>query len=104
TNENRIGFTHPVFIGIRTELPKTNQVVKELARNDSVSEIYQTIGDYNLRIAVLTPSLEQTRSFVENLSRIEGVLDVKSTLVLKSLKDDKYSSLFSLTKALPFEE
>ncbi|HLD80623.1 MAG TPA: Lrp/AsnC family transcriptional regulator [archaeon] len=99
-----LGLNHPVYVGLRTELPKTSKVVQELTKSDLVCSLYQTIGYYNVLMKILSPNLKQTRKFIEDLGKIDGVLDVNSTIALSTLKDERYSPVSSLgqTEMLEF--
>jgi Lrp/AsnC family transcriptional regulator for asnA, asnC and gidA len=85
-NLKALGFENPIFISIRTEMPKTADIVKRLMENDFVTELYQTLGEYNIMAKILVRDLEEAKRFVEQLQSIEGILDVKSTLVLSPMK------------------
>ena len=94
-----MGFTHPVFVGIRTEIAKSNNVIKELGRMDEVSEVYQMIGETDILVKVMTNDLDKTKQFIDNLSRIDGVLDIKTHLVLKTLKEEKHAPVLSVNQS-----
>ena len=93
-----LGLAHPVFVGLRTELPKTAKVVQELSKSDYVCSVYQTIGHYNIFIKVIAPDLNKTRQFIDSLSRVDGILDTNSSLTLATLKDERYAPIGSLSQ------
>lgn len=95
-----LGFENPVYIQLRTELSKNKMITKKLAEMDYVMELYQVLGEYNILLKLLIPNLEEAEIFVEKLGTIDGVLDVKTIVVLSQLKKSNTLPAFSLQKKL----
>ena len=84
-----LGFSKPVFIQMRTDLSKHKDVIKKVQGFEHVFEVYQTMGEYNMLIKAILPDLESTKEFISRLGSLDGVLDMKSMLVLESCKSGK---------------
>ncbi|MEM0360309.1 MAG: Lrp/AsnC family transcriptional regulator [Candidatus Diapherotrites archaeon] len=81
-----IGFEKPVFLQIRTDLSKHKDVMKKLESLEHVNEVYQVMGEYNLLLKAVLPDSPSTKEFLDRLASIDGVLDMKSMVVLEKVK------------------
>ena len=81
-----LGFSKPVFVQVRTDLSKHKDVVKKVHAFEHVSEVYQVMGEYNLLLKAVLPDLDSTKEFIERLGSLDGVLDMKSLVVLERVK------------------
>jgi DNA-binding Lrp family transcriptional regulator len=91
-NYKVLGYENPIYVQMRCESSKTKDVVKRLQGMDFVLELYQILGEYNLIIKLIVPNLESAEKFINQLGLIDGVIDLKTMVVLSELKK---------TKALP---
>lgn len=85
-NYNVLGFENPIFVQIRSEISKNKDLVKKLESFDFVMELYQVLGEYNLIAKIVLPSLKDAEKFIERLGSLDGVIDIKSLVVLSKLK------------------
>jgi len=81
-----LGFSKPVFVQVRTDLSKHKDVIKKVESFEHIFEVYQTLGEYNLLLKAVLPDLESTKDFISRLGSLDGVLDMKSMMVLDSSK------------------
>lgn len=94
-NLDVLGFENPIFVQIRSELSKNKDLIKKLDSFDYVMELYQVLGEYNLLAKLVLPDLDYAEKFINELGSIDGVLDIKTLVVLSKLK--KSNSLPSTT-------
>ena len=85
-NLSVLGFSKPVFVQVRTDRSKHKDLMKKVAGFEHVFELYQTMGEYNLLLKAVLPDLESTKDFIERLGSLDGVLDMKSMMVLERSK------------------
>ena len=85
-NYSAIGFEKPLFIQLRTDLSKFKDVVKKLDGLENIIEVHQVLGEYNLLLKVVLPSLSAVEPFLARLSTVDGVQDMKSLVVVSQLK------------------
>jgi DNA-binding Lrp family transcriptional regulator len=95
-----LGFENPIFVQIRSELSKNKDLIKKLNSLDFVSELYQVLGEYNLIGKLSVPNLEYAEKFINDLGMIDGVLDIKTMVVLSELKKSNSLPSESLQKTL----
>ncbi len=81
-----LGFSKPVFVQLRTDLSKHRDLLKKMNSFEHVFEVYQTMGEYNILLKAVLPDLESTKGFIERLGSLDGILDMKSMMVLESAK------------------
>ena len=81
-----LGFEKPVFAQVRTDLSKHRDVLKKVESFEHVAEVYQTMGEYNMLLKAVLPDMESTKEFLERLGSLDGVLDMKSMIVLDKVK------------------
>ena len=82
-----LGFEKPVFVQVRTDLSKHKDVLKKIESFEHVSEAYLTMGEYNMLLKAVLPSMDSTKDFIERLGSLDGVLDIKSLVVLEKLRN-----------------
>lgn len=94
-NYKALGYENPIFVQIRSEVAKNKDIIKKLGNMDFVLELYQVLGEYNLIAKLIVPNLETAEKFISQLGLIDGVIDLKTMVVLSELK--KKASLPSKT-------
>lgn len=88
-NYKVLGYENPIFVQMRCEVSKNKDVVKKLQGMDFVLELYQVLGEYNLILKLIVPNLESAEKFINQLGLIDGVIDLKTMVVLSELKKTK---------------
>jgi Lrp/AsnC family transcriptional regulator, regulator for asnA, asnC and gidA len=95
-----LGYENPIYVQIRSELSKNRELIKRLKEFDYVLELNQILGEYNLLAKLVVPDLNYAEKFIEKLSALDGVLDIKTLVVLSELKKTNSLPAFSLQKKL----
>ena len=85
-NYKALGYENPIFVQIRSEVSKHKDIVKKLNEMDFVLELYQVLGEYNLIAKLIVPNLETAEKFISQLGLIDGIIDLKTMVVLSELK------------------
>ena len=85
-NYNALGFENPIYVQIRSELSKNKDLIKKIEAFDFVSEFYEVLGEYNLLAKLVLPSLGDAEKFIEKLGFLDGIIDIKTLVVLSKLK------------------
>ncbi|MBI5884930.1 Lrp/AsnC family transcriptional regulator [archaeon] len=99
-NLKALGYQEPIFLQLRTELPKQKEVVKKLSQMDFIIELYNVLGEYNLIAKVVSPNNEATQSYLSQLEKVDGILDLKSAVVLEHHKKSAALPTHSLQNKL----
>lgn len=88
-NYKVLGYENPIFLQMRTDVSKNKDVIKKLQGMDFVIELYQVLGEYNLIAKLIVPSLDSAEKFISQLGLIDGVIDLKTMVVLSDVKKSK---------------
>ncbi len=95
-----LGYENPIFVQIRTEMSKNKDVIKRLKELDYIIELYQILGEYNLLAKLIVPNIESAETFINKLGTFDGILDVKTQVILTELKKTNALPAHSLQKKL----
>ena len=85
-NYKALGFENPIFVQIRTEVSKNKDLIKKLAALDYVAELYQVLGEYNMVAKIIVQDLDAAEKTIAKLGTLDGILDLKTLVVLSELK------------------
>ena len=88
-NYKVLGFENPIFVQIRSEISKNNDLVKKLSELDYVIELHQVLGEYNLLAKLMVNDLGNAEKVINKLGLLDGILDLKTLVVLSELKKSK---------------
>ncbi len=76
------------IVGIVADVNKVEAVSKSLAGNNNIEDIYVVTGEFDIIIKVRFPDLWTLQEFlVDELSKIPGVKNSKTMMVLSAVKD-----------------
>src|SRR3989344_4070884 len=95
-----LGYENPIFVQIRSEISKNRDVIKKLKEMDYVIELHQVLGEYNIFAKLVVPDLDSAEKFIERLGNLDGILDIKTLVVISEVKKSKSLPSFSLQKKL----
>ncbi|MFH1586411.1 MAG: Lrp/AsnC family transcriptional regulator [Candidatus Diapherotrites archaeon] len=95
-----LGYENPIFVQIRSEMGKTKNLVKRLSDFDYVIELYQILGEYNLLAKLVLPDIDSAEKFINQLGVLDGILDIKTQMILSELKKSNSLPIFSFQKKL----
>ena len=99
-NHKVLGFENPIFVQMRVEAGKSRDVIKKLNALDHVVELYQVLGEYNLVGKIVVQNLDSAERLIEQLGTLDGIIDIKSLVVLSELKKTKSLPAQALQKTL----
>ncbi len=84
-----LGFENPIFVQMRTEIAKNKDITKKLNEFDFVVDLYHVLGEYNLLCKIVVTDLDNAEKIINQIGVLDGVLDVKTMVVLSELKRSK---------------
>ena len=99
-NYKILGYENPIYVQLRTEMSKSKDVIKRMHEMDFVLELQQVLGEYNLLAKVVVPNLENAEQFINKLGTIDGVIDMKTLVVLQEMKKTNSLPTQALQKKL----
>lgn len=86
-NLQALGYENPLLLQIRSEISKTNDLIKKLERFDFVTDVYKVLGEYNLFAKIVLPKIGNAEQFLSQLGSLDGVLDIKTMVVIERAKN-----------------
>ncbi len=99
-NYKVLGFENPIYVQIRSEIGKNKDLIKKLGSFDYVVELYQVLGEYNLLAKLVVNNLDAAEKVINKLGLIDGILDLKTLVVLSELKQGNVMPSTALQKKL----
>ena len=83
----KIGFDSPAIMALNVDPGKISKVVEQLSELDSLHYVGMTTGIFDIIVHGLFPSNEDLARFIlEDLSTIEGVREINTSLLLRIYK------------------
>ena len=78
------------FIDIFVESQQMQDVIDSLLRFESLEELYEVTGEFDLTIMVSASDIEELRDILKNkIMKVKGVKSIVSSIVLKAYKGPK---------------
>ncbi|MDO8647145.1 MAG: Lrp/AsnC family transcriptional regulator [Candidatus Diapherotrites archaeon] len=99
-NYKILGYENPIYVQLRTEMSKNKDIIKKMQEFDFVLELQQVLGEYNLLAKLVVPNLENAEQFINRLGTIDGVIDMKTLVVLQEVKKTNSLPTQALQKKL----
>jgi len=99
-NLKALGFENPIYVQIRSELGKNKDLFKKLNELDCIVELYQVLGEYNLLAKLVVTDLNGAEKVISKLGLFDGVIDMKTLVVLSELKQGPILPSEALQKKL----
>jgi len=99
-NFKALGFENPIFVQIRSEIGKNKDLFKKLNELDSVVELHQVLGEYNLLAKLVVNDLNSAEKAISKLGLLDGVIDLKTLVVLSELKSGPVLPFAAIQKKL----
>jgi len=93
-NDVALGYTVAAMIGLNIDSKVREQIFEEMLRMDSIRDIYEVTGRFDLLIKVKAKSLEELHSTVSaKIGRLNGVLHTETFIEMgKRDRDTVYPS------------
>ncbi len=99
-NLNVLGFENPIYVQIRSEMGKNKDLFKKLNELDYIIELYQVLGEYNLLAKLVVNDLNTAEKVINKLGLLDGIIDLKTLVVLSELKQGPVLPSGALQKKL----
>jgi DNA-binding Lrp family transcriptional regulator len=82
------------FVDIFVESAEMDNVIAALSRLDSLVDLYEVTGEYDLVTMFLATDIEEFRDILKNkIMKVKGVRSTVSSIVLKAHKGPKHGKL-----------
>jgi Lrp/AsnC family leucine-responsive transcriptional regulator len=86
-NPRKAGKTLSFFFDIEVEWTKLFAVAEALSLIDNITNVYQMSGNSSLHVHALVDDQEQIEVFVQDLRAIDGIISIKTEILLKRFKE-----------------
>lgn len=92
-NDSALGYTVSALIGMNIDSKVREQILEEMLRMDSIRDIYEVTGRFDLLIKVKAKSLEELHDTVSaKMGRLNGVLHSETFIEMgRRDKNSEYS-------------
>ena len=80
----RIGYEYTVFFEVKPDPTLANNVFQRVLGLPNVLEAHILVGDYPILVKAVAASMDEVRALVDTIGRMDGVLDMKSSVALES--------------------
>ncbi|HLS89236.1 MAG TPA: Lrp/AsnC family transcriptional regulator [Sphingobacteriaceae bacterium] len=88
TDPFMVGFKTPAVIGLNVDTDRIGEVVKALAAVPRIRQLMLTTGIFDIiLVGYFSSNRELARFITDELSRIEGITDTNTSVVLEIYKD-----------------
>jgi DNA-binding Lrp family transcriptional regulator len=78
------------FIEIFVEPEQMKDVIDSLSKLESLEELYEVTGEFDITIMVSASDIEELRDILKNkIMKVKGVKSIVSSIVLKAYKGPK---------------
>jgi DNA-binding Lrp family transcriptional regulator len=75
------------FVDIFVESQQMKDVIDSLSKLESLEELYEVTGEFDLTIMVSASDIEELRDILKNkIMKVKGVKSIVSSIVLKAYK------------------
>ncbi|HEY8416072.1 MAG TPA: Lrp/AsnC family transcriptional regulator [Thermaerobacter sp.] len=89
TNPFEVGFNAPAIIGLNVDQSRIREIVEKLTALPHVHLVVMTTGIYDIIVyAFFADNRELAEFLLEDLSKIEGITNTQTSLVLEIYKQD----------------
>jgi len=86
-NLKSLGYENPIYLQIRSEIGKNKDLFKKLNELDYIVELHQVLGEYNLLAKMVVTDLNTAEKAIAKLGLLDGIIDMKTLVVLSELKN-----------------
>ena len=78
----KTGFSAIVLLKSKTHI-KTFEIVDKLKKIKDIKNIYETAGEYDIILEIVTESAEMFNNIIETVRYVEGIEDTETLAILK---------------------
>ncbi len=78
----KIGYKYVAFFEIKPDPSYANDVFSKISRLPNVLETYMLVGDYPIVAKAVLPTTDDIRNLSTVIGRMDGVLDMKTSIAL----------------------
>lgn len=87
-DQKKYGKELTAIITVKCELGKTPEIAERLSKVEDVSEVYTTVGEYDLVAKIRTRDTKSLKEIVEReISRIGGINEIRASIVFECFKE-----------------
>ena len=76
------------FLLLKVETAKVREVLKSLVGKENVLEAFESIGEFNVVLKVRVRNLPLLQDFIDEVTKIDGVLNFECLVTTKRYKED----------------
>ncbi|NPA87062.1 MAG: Lrp/AsnC family transcriptional regulator [Candidatus Diapherotrites archaeon] len=87
-DREKLGLRYTFFIQLRVDPSEIYMVYRKLASLPNVLEVYVVAGEFPIIAKAVGESVEDLKRMISEIGKIDGVLDVKTSVVLEGTEKE----------------
>ncbi|MDI6655639.1 MAG: Lrp/AsnC family transcriptional regulator [Methanobacteriota archaeon] len=88
-NQKEYGKETTAIVAITCEVGRAAEIAGQLSKIEDVTEVYTTIGDYDVVAKIRTRDMASLKEIVEkNMTRIKGINEIRTSIVFGCTKEN----------------
>lgn len=90
TDQKKLGKNTTAMIMIRCNVGSAPEIARKISQIPDITEVYTTIGEYDIVAKIRTKDLETLKNLVEKKLRMtKGIHEIRTSVVFDSHKEDQ---------------
>ncbi len=99
-NYDSLGYSKPIYALLKADPAKITSLERKFADMDFVLEYAHVLGNHNFVLKLLVPDFPKAKKMVEDLGKLDGVLEINSMAVLSETRKTNSLPAIPLQKKL----
>jgi DNA-binding Lrp family transcriptional regulator len=88
-DQKKLGKMTTAILMLKCEVGSAPEIAKKLAETLDISEVYTTIGEYDIVAKIRTDNMDTLKELVEKKLRMtKGIHEIRTSVVFDSFKED----------------
>lgn len=88
-DQKKYGKETTAVVTITCEVGKTSEIAKALGKIEDVTEVYTTVGEYDIVAKIRTDNTDSLKEIVEKkVTRIRGINELRTSIVFDCIKEE----------------
>ncbi len=89
-DQNKVGKTTTAILMVKCDIGTAAEIAKKLSKTGEITEVYTTIGEYDLVAKIRTGNMNTLKELVEKKLRMtRGIHEIRTSLVFEAYKEDQ---------------
>ncbi len=88
-DQRALGKETTAILMLKCEVGKTKEIAEKLSHVEDITEVYTTLGEYDLIAKIRTRDTHTLKKLVEKkISMLEGITEIRASIVFECFKEE----------------